>query len=70
LHFVFGRDYSGAGRNRRIPPEAAKIMARMVRMPPKPHEEMKVGRQSKKKITSRADSGDKGHKRTREPNKG
>ena len=27
-----------------IPPEAAAIMARMVRMPPKPHEDMKVGK--------------------------
>jgi hypothetical protein len=26
-----------------IPPEAAAIMAAMVRMPPKPHEQMKVG---------------------------
>ena len=27
-----------------IPPEAAAIMAAMVRMPPKPHEQMKVGK--------------------------
>ena len=27
-----------------IPPEAAQIMSRLVRMPPKPHDEMKVGK--------------------------
>jgi hypothetical protein len=27
-----------------IPPEAAAIMAAMVKMPPKPHEEMKLGK--------------------------
>ncbi len=27
-----------------IPPEAAAIMARMVKMPPKPHEDMKIGK--------------------------
>ncbi len=31
-----------------IPPEAAAIMARMVKMPPKPHEDMKVGKPSRK----------------------
>jgi hypothetical protein len=29
---------------REIPPEAAAIMAAMVRLPPKPHEEMKLGK--------------------------
>jgi hypothetical protein len=32
----------------RIPPEAAAIMARMVRMPPKLHKEMKVGKRKPK----------------------
>lgn len=27
-----------------IPPEAAAIMAAMVKMPPKPHDEMKLGK--------------------------
>ncbi len=27
-----------------IPPEAAQIMKRMVSMPPRPHEDMKVGK--------------------------
>ena len=31
----------------KIPREAAAIMARMVRMPPKPHDEMKLGRPSR-----------------------
>jgi hypothetical protein len=35
-----------------IPPEAAAIMAAMVRMPPKPHEEMKVGKPRGKRAKS------------------
>jgi hypothetical protein len=31
-----------------IPPEAAAIMAAMVRLPPKPHEEMKLGKSKAK----------------------
>lgn len=31
-----------------VPPEAARIMAAMVRMPPKPHEEMKLGKFKRK----------------------
>jgi hypothetical protein len=35
-----------------IPPEAAAIMAAMVKMPPKPHEEMKLGKPRAKKAAS------------------
>jgi hypothetical protein len=31
-----------------VPPEAAAIMSKMVRMPPKPHEDMKVGKPAQK----------------------
>jgi hypothetical protein len=42
-----------------IPPEAAAIMAAMVRLPPKPHEEMKLGK-SKGKAGSKASQKPKG----------
>ncbi|MGA3303937.1 MAG: hypothetical protein ABSC72_11710 [Methylovirgula sp.] len=34
--------------NQKIPPEAAEIMKRMVSMPPKPHEDMKLGQDKPK----------------------
>lgn len=52
----------------KIPAEAAAIMARMVKMPPKPHEDMKVGRPAqhrtaKPKESSQNDSALKGKER-------
>jgi hypothetical protein len=35
-----------------IPPQAAAIMVAMVKMPPKPHEEMKLGKAKPKKAAS------------------
>jgi hypothetical protein len=40
-----------------VPPEAARIMAAMVRMPPKPHDQMKLGK-------SRAKSGSKASRKS------
>ncbi len=36
-----------------VPPEAARIMTAMIRMPPKPHEQMKLGK-SKGKTGAKA----------------
>jgi hypothetical protein len=47
----------------RIPPEAAAIMARMVRMPPKLHKEMKLSkRKAKAETKERPASKGRAHK--------
>jgi len=40
-----------------IPPEAAKIMQQMLRMPPKHHEDMKVGGAASKAIRETGEDG-------------
>ena len=71
LERVFGRDIfsmtNAPGDKPKPPPEAAAIMAAMVRMPPKPHEEMKLGK-SKAKGELKANRSSKSKKTSRNRN--